>query len=174
MEKGEPIIDKASVAVVVNDPAFNEQVEETLVDLVSKAVNITPDNIRVTNLDYATMAVSQPAVDTGLSQRQQLLLLALGGGALLLVILLVVLLLALRARKKRRIQAAEAAQAEAERQQQLELQKEIEDHKKMLRDEAEASTNAKENAITDEIRSFAEQNPAVAAALLRSIMREEK
>ena len=40
MEKGEPIIDKASVAVVVNDPAFNEQVEETLVDLVSKAVNI--------------------------------------------------------------------------------------------------------------------------------------
>ena len=174
MEKGEPIIDKASVAVVVNDPAFNEQVEETLVDLVSKAVNITPDNIRVTNLDYATMAVNQPVADTGLSQRQQLLLLALGGGALLLVILLVVLLLALRARKKRRERAAEAAQAEAERQHQLELQKEIENHKKMLRDEAEASTNAKENAITDEIRSFAEQNPAVAAALLRSIMREEK
>ena len=36
MEKGEPIIDKASVAVVVNDPAFNEQVEEITGGTISK------------------------------------------------------------------------------------------------------------------------------------------
>lgn len=44
----------------------------------------------------------------------------------------------------------------------------------MLRDEAEANVNAKENAITNEIREFAKENPEITAALLRSLMREEK
>lgn len=44
IEKGEPIIDEASVAVVVNDPAFDTQVEETLVQLYPKR-QYSPDNI---------------------------------------------------------------------------------------------------------------------------------
>lgn len=38
----------------------------------------------------------------------------------------------------------------------------------------EANVNTKENAITNEIREFAKENPEITAALLRSLMREEK
>ena len=175
-EKGEPIIDEASVAVVVNDPAFDTQVEETLVQLISKAVNISPDNIKVSNLQYATdTQVSAPGA-FGLSQ-QQILLIAIGGIVLLLLLILIIVLVA-HSRKRKKQAAAEAAAAEAaaaaEQQRQLDAQREIEEHKKMLRDEAEANINAKEDAITDEIRNFAKENPEITAALLRSLMREEK
>ena len=89
-------------------------------------------------------------------------------------------MLSARSRKRKKLTAeaqadAEAqAAAEAERQKELDAQREIEEHKKMLRDEAEANVNAKENAITNEIREFAKENPEITAALLRSLMREEK
>lgn len=178
IEKGEPIIDEASVAVVVNDPAFDTQVEETLVQLISKAVNISPDNISVSNLQYTTQEVSSPLGTFDLSQRQLLLI---GIGAVILILLIVlIIVLSARSRKRKKLAAealaaAEAqAAAEAERQKELDAQREIEEHKKMLRDEAEANVNAKENAITNEIREFAKENPEITAALLRSLMREEK
>lgn len=178
IEKGEPIIDEASVAVVVNDPAFDTQVEETLVQLISKAVNISPDNISVSNLQYTTQEVSSPLGTFGLSQRQLLLI---GIGAIILILLIVlIIVLSARSRKRKKLAAeaqtaAEAqAAAEAERQKELDAQREIEEHKKMLRDEAEANVNAKENAITNEIREFAKENQEITAALLRSLMREEK
>ena len=178
IEKGEPILDKATVAVVVNDPAFDTQVEETLVKLISKAVNISSDNISVSNLQYATQDVSSPMGSFGLSQ-QQLMLLGIGAVVLILLILLVIFLSARsRKRKKQAMELAAAAEAqaaaEAEKQKELDAQREIEEHKKMLRDEAEANVNAKENAITNEIRDFAQKNPEITAALLRSLMREEK
>lgn len=89
IEKGEPIIDEASVAVVVNDPAFDTQVEETLVQLISKAVNISPDNISVSNLQYTTQEVSSPLGTFGLSQRQLLLI---GIGAVILILLIVLII----------------------------------------------------------------------------------
>lgn len=54
------------------------------------------------------------------------------------------------------------------------LQREIEEHKRQLQSEAMASSDEKENAITQEVRDFVKENPEITAALIRSMLREEK
>ena len=172
LEKGEPILKSASVAVIVDSPTFNNEEEETLIGLISKAVNITTDNIRVTNLNFGGQEeISPPTLGNGLSQRQ-LILIALCAVFFVLLILLVIILLVRRARKRKQREEEELEAAEIQRQQ--ELDREIEEHKRMLQSEAMASTNPKEDAITEEVREFASENPEITAALLRSLLREEK
>ncbi len=174
IERGEPILKKASVAVIVNDPEFDTETEETLVSLVSKAVNISTDNIKVTNLNFEVEPVGGPAPEgINLSKRQMILL---GLGALLLILLAIIAVVVLRKKKKLREKEEEEEQMleEAERQRQLDLQKEIEEHKKKLQNEAMAQAATKESAITEDVRSFAHDNPEITAALLRSLLREEK
>lgn len=172
LEKGEPVLERASVAVVVDDSAFNTEVEETLVDLISKAVNISRDNIRVTNLNFSTqddVDGQQPQMELS---RKQLLLFALLGLLLIFVATILVVFFVHRARKRRQKQEEELEAAELQRQQ--ELDREIEEHKRMLQNEARASATPKEDAITEEVREFANSNPEITAALLRSLLREEK
>jgi len=173
IERGEPILKKASVAVIVNDPDFDTETEETLVSLVSKAVNISTDNIKVTNLDFVTQPVAAPAPEgAGLSQRQILLLALVGLLFILLAIIIIVIFS--RRRKKRHEQEEEEMLEAAERQRQLDLQKEIEEHKRKLQNEALAQAATKESAVTEDVRGFAHDNPEITAALLRSLLREEK
>lgn len=167
IEKGEPILQRATVAVIVNDQNFNIDVEETLVDLISKAVNITSDNISVTNLNFDD---SQQTMGRGLTARQRLLLI-LGLSILFAILLVVVILLTLQAKKKKKL-AEEAAAAETATQD--DINREIEEHKRMLQNEALANSNQVESAITQEIRDFAKENPEITASLLRSLLKEEQ
>ncbi len=175
IEKGEPVLERATVAVIVNDPQFDAEVESTLTSLISRAVNIDTNNIRVTNLNFDTS--SQPAINpnpdenAGLSMRQWLLIGL--GGLLLLIILIVVIVILVRRAKKRKAEEEAALQAEEDRQQQMELDQKLEEHKRQLQNEAMAAVKTEENAIADEIRHFAQENPEIAAALLRSMLREE-
>ena len=99
---------------------------------------------------------------------------------MLLIIVLIVVLSILRKRKKKKQQeeeeaaAAAAELAESAVQTQEEIEREIEEHKRMLQNEALANSNQKENAITQEIRDFAKENPEITAALLRSMLKEEE
>lgn len=170
IEKGEPILQRATVAVIVNDDNFNIDVEETLVDLISKAVNITSDNIRVTNLNFGQGTQPTGAPGGGLSDRQRLLLI-LGIVLLLVIAILVVTLLLVQSRKKGKKDEEEEL---SEVPTQEDINKEIEEHKRMLQNEALAASNTKESAITEEIRTFAKENPEITASLLRSMLREEK
>lgn len=171
IEKGEPILQRATVAVIVNDQNFNIDVEETLVDLISKAVNITSDNIRVTNLNFGQATQPASATGDGLSDRQRLLLI-LGIVLLLVIAILVVTLLLVQGRKKSKKGEEEGELSEIPTQD--DINKEIEEHKRMLQSEALAASNTKESAITEEIRTFAKENPEITASLLRSMLREEK
>jgi flagellar biosynthesis/type III secretory pathway M-ring protein FliF/YscJ len=155
------------VAVIVDDPNFNIDVEETLIDLISKAVSITSDNISVTNLNFPSD--SQQTSGPGLSSRQRLLLI-LGLALLFVVLLLVAILVFLRMRKKKAEEEATAANPEDVGQS---IEKEIEEHKRMLQSEALANSNQMENAITQEIRDFAKENPEI-TALLRSMLKEDQ
>ena len=167
IEKGEPVLQRASVAVIVNDANYNIDVEETLIDLISKAVNITSDNISVTNLNFDD---SQQTMGRGLTARQRLLLI-LGLSILFVILLVVVILLTLQAKKKKKL-AEEAAAAETATQD--DINREIEEHKRMLQNEALANSNQVESAITQEIRDFAKENPEITASLLRSLLKEEQ
>ncbi len=177
IEKGEPILKKASVAVIVNDPNFDTQVEETLVDLISKSVNITADNISVTNLNISANQNNNSSTNWlanlgGLSLRQ---ILIIGIIALLLIVLIIVLVTTLTRRRKRRKEHEQETRFEAEEhERQQTLQREIEEHKRQLQSEAMASADEKENAITQEVRDFVKDNPEITAALIRSMLREEK
>lgn len=167
IEKGEPILQRATVAVIVDDPNFNIDVEETLIDLISKAVSITSDNISVTNLNFSD---ETKQTNAGLSSRQRLLLI-LGLALLFVVLLLVAILIFLRTRKKKAEEEAAGANPEDVGQS---IEKEIEEHKRMLQSEALANSNQVENAITQEIREFAKENPEITAALLRSMLKEDQ
>lgn len=172
IEKGEPVLQRATVAVIVNDSNYNIDVEETLIDLISKAVNISSDNISVTNLNFSD--AQQPVIGRGLTQRQRLLLI-LGLTLLLVVLLLVVILLVLGGKKKKKkAEEAAAAEAAAASVTMDDINREIEEHKRMLQSEALANSNQVESAITQEIRDFAKENPEITASLLRSLLREEQ
>ena len=169
IEKGEPVLQRASVAVIVNDENFNIEIEDTLIQLISKAVNITTDNISVTNLALGQTTPTSTSGD-GLSSRQRLLLIL--GLALLFIILIIIIVVALLLgrRKKKEDEDEEVAEIATEE----DIQREIEEHKRMLQSEALANSNPKESAITEEIRSFAQENPEITASLLRSLLREEQ
>lgn len=175
VEKGEPILKEASVAVVVNDAEFDVQKEEMLVNLISKAVNIGTDNIKVTNLNFAVQEASVPAADAAGLSKKQILIISLAGLFVLIAIVLTVLLL-LRRKKKKQTEEEEAAllQEQEEEQRQLALQREIEEHKRTLQNEAMAQATTKESAIADEVRDFAQHNPEITASLIRSLLREEQ
>ncbi len=103
------------------------------------------------------------------------LLIIIGSGvAVLLILLIVFLVLLIRRRKKRKKDAeAQALIDEAEEQRQ-QMEKEIAEHKLALQAEALANVNVKEDAIVEEVRAFAEQNPEITANLVRSLLKEEK
>lgn len=180
VEKGTGVITNASVAVVVNDPDFNVDRQNTLIDLISKAVSIEPAYIQVTNLDY-----TEAVTPTGGNILDDILgnpmLPLIAGGILLLVVLLVILFIFLGRRSKRKkaekeaaLLAAQAAAAESDNpEQSLEnLQQEIEEHKRMLRENA--GNISKEDAIVEEIRDFAKTNPEITASILRTMLKEEE
>lgn len=172
IEKGEPLLERATLAVIVDDNNFTLDVQDTLVALISRATNINTENIRVTNLQLGTQG-TEPAeptpTPTGLTARQRLILI-IGGVLLLLILILVIVILSLRAKKKRKKEEEAAAAALAS---QAEIDREIEEHKRMLQSEAFDAEVQKDNAITQEIRDFAKNNPEITANLLRSMLREE-
>ena len=51
IEKGEAILKEATVSVVVQDSNFDQQKQEDLIEMVSKAVNLGPESISVKNFD---------------------------------------------------------------------------------------------------------------------------
>ena len=59
-------------------------------------------------------------------------------------------------------------------EQRQQMEKEIAEHKLALQAEALANVNVKEDAIVEEVRAFAEQNPEITANLVRSLLKEEK
>lgn len=170
IERGQAIR-SASIAVIVNDNEFTEEKEDTLTELISKAVNLTEDNVYVTNLTVGD-ATAPAASNTwfGLTQFQLIIV----GVILFLILLLIILIVVLiRRRKKKKQQAAELAAAQAAEQQRLDVENAIAERKKKLQDEALANARPEENAIAEEIRQFADENPEITAELIRSMMKED-
>lgn len=176
LERGQAV-KSASIAVIVNDSDFTNEKEDTLVELVAKSVNLAKENVVVTNLQVGTAEpVDVPATPGRLTQRQILLLFIIAG-VLLLIIIIIIILLSIRRKKKAEDDDAKALQAmqEEEERQRKENERAILEHKKKLQDEAKnKAANPAENAIVNEVRDFAEENPEIAAALIRSMMKEEK
>lgn len=167
IEKGEAVLKNASVSVIVNDPDFTTEKQELLVQLISKGTNVMASNVQVTNLDFTEP--SAPGLAPGGILTRDMLVILIGG--LALITLLVILLAILMHRSKKKKLAAQAAAEEAAQVDQVQL--EIEQHKQQLMEEAQAASQTKEGAITEEIRNFAKENPEITANLIRSLLKED-
>ena len=175
LERGQAV-KSASIAVIVNDPDFTDEKEDILTSLISKSVNLSADNVAVTNLQVGTSEPADiPTVSRGLTQRQILLLIIIGG-VLLLLILILVLVLAARRRKKNAEDEEKRQQAllEEEEKRRKEQARAADEHLRKIKEDAQKSVDPNQSAVVEKVREFAEENPEVAAALIRSMMKEEK
>lgn len=166
IEKGQAVIKEATVAVVVNDSNFSTERRDLLVDLISKGVNISPNSISVTNLDFSEETETVPTI-ADIIQSNKLLIIIIAAGVALLIAIILIISSALR-KKNKEEQVAEEQDALKD------IRDEIDSHKKMLKESAEAANVTKENAITNEIKTFSKQNPEITASLIRSMLKEDE
>ncbi|MBE6906525.1 MAG: flagellar M-ring protein FliF [Ruminococcaceae bacterium] len=167
IEKGQAILKEASVAVVVKDSQFDQERHDNLVDLISKSVAIDPDSISVKNLDF-TGVDAEPASTEPEKLSTPVLIAIAGAAASLLILIIVLIVVAMRRRAKKALEQEEQESDNKIRN----LEEEIEQHKKQLLENAQV--NSKENAITNEIRTFANENPEITASLIRSMLKEDE
>ncbi|MBR2876101.1 MAG: hypothetical protein IKC01_03085, partial [Clostridia bacterium] len=180
IEKGNAILDRATVSVMVKQANLTNANREEITDIVSKSVDIAPENISVSSFVGEDVQVDEP-VDTGLFEKLAELPLwatiaiIAAVVAVVLLLILVPLIIIQRKRKKKKKDGMDEylQQIEEERAaEQLQLQQEIDRYKKELADIAMGDADPKDEAILKEVRNFAKANPKITANLLRSWIKD--
>ena len=180
IEKGNAILDKATVSVMVKQANLSNTNRDEIINIVSKSVDIDPENISVSSFvgeEPVDDVVIKPTFIEKLLELPlwQILLIF---GIILLVSLLLVLIPVIIISKKRKKKKKDGMeeylqQIEDERAaEQLQLQQEIDRYKKELADIAMGDSDPKDEAILKEVRNFAKANPKITANLLRSWIKE--
>ncbi len=165
VEKGNAILSRATVSVMVDEETMSEARRAELVSLISNSADIDPLFITVSSFHAAAAAPEDEAPqgeDT--APTVPLWVLIAAGAALLLVVLAVIVALLVRRRKRRLAALALADEAAADQS----LASRIESYQEQL----EAPSD-EEEAVLQEVRDFAKTNPEITANLLRSWLKEE-
>ena len=180
IEKGNAILDKATVSVMVKQANLSNTNRDEIIDIVSKSVDIEPENISVSSFvgeEPADDVVIKPTFIEKLLDLPLWQILLIFGIILLISLLLVLVpvIIISRKRKKKKKDGMEEylQQIEDERAaEQLQLQQEIDRYKKELADIAMGDADPKDEAILKEVRNFAKANPKITANLLRSWIKD--
>lgn len=170
--KNGPSIANASMTVAIADAGISDQARQNLREAVAQATGLALENVIVVGL--VTPIPDEPVdpVDgTQLIPGIDNMFVLIAAAALLALILILVVVFILRGRAKKKRLAAEAAAAEAEREEAERIQREIEDRKNQLKNAALGDVN--EDAITNEVKDFARNNPEITANLLRNWLKDE-
>lgn len=184
IESGNAILKRATISVMVNESDLTETRISELIGLVSGCTDIPTDLISVSAFDKSALNESDvteptaPLDETQESIFQKILSLPMqdyiliGIGFLVLVLVIVIVIAIIKRKKKARMQ--EEAEAEDRARAELELQKqfEINRYKKTLEDTAKGKIDPKNEAIVEEVREFAKNNPQIAANLIRTWLKE--
>lgn len=177
VEKGNAILERATVSVMVNEQSLTQARRDELISLISTSVDIAPELIFVSAFN-PTAAEPQSPDDVPVQSVQTIWELIpiwiyfVLGGALLLALALIVLLIVLARRRKARKRAQMEAEAAREEEARRQAEQEIDQYKELLVDAAKAGSSAKDDAIMSEVRDFAKDNPEITANLLRSWLKE--
>ena len=180
IEKGNAILDKATVSVMVKQANLSNTNRDEIVNIVSKSVDIDPENISVSSFvgeEPDDDVVIKPTFIEKLLELPLWQILLIFGVILLVALLLVLIpvIIISKKRKKKKKDGMEEylQQIEDERAaEQLQLQQEIDRYKKELADIAMGDADPKDEAILKEVRNFAKANPKITANLLRSWIKE--
>ncbi|MCI2047873.1 MAG: hypothetical protein LKJ90_09195 [Faecalibacterium sp.] len=175
IEKGNAAIDSATVSVLVDDTTLSNTEKEELIGLISKSTNIAETDIYVSTFDKTTGEGDVPASTTPVFSLSNMPWLLIGGIALGVLVIGGVILLILRRRaaaKERAVEDEKQRLVDEEAERRSKMEEEIANYKKQLSDAASAGIDEKNEAIVKDVRDFAKENPAIAANLLRSWLRE--
>ncbi len=174
IEKGNAALKSASISVMVDETNMTQTRRDELTSLVANSTGIAAENITVSAIDPNAIPEEEEPDTTDTTQQPTkvqiplFVWLALGVVALVLVVILVVWILLRRRAKRKQLQQ----QTELD-EQRAQMEQEIEQYKKQLSDAAKAATNPKDEAIINEVKGFAKENPEVTANLLRAWLKEE-
>lgn len=179
IEKDNVKLEKATVAISVNDNNLTEAKKQELIDAASKAANIQPADIVVTSfreIEKETPQTEPASVEEPKSLFANVddrIIIGAGAAAALLLILLFVLLIR---KKKKQLKEDEAlfnqAMAVSMEREEAELPEQ--------RAEEDAVDNAinrdikLQKAPVEEVKSFAKANPEIVAAMISSWLKEDE
>lgn len=175
VEKGNAVLSRATISVLVDESNLDTTRQQELISLISNATDIAPAYITVSAMDAAALTVpTQTDTQTQTTGLPIWVFIAIGVGVLLLILIIVVLIL-----RRRRRQADETEELETEDLAAEELseadaaeQEEIDAYKRELEDAAKSAVDKKDEALVNDIRNFAKENPEITAALLRNWLKE--
>lgn len=167
-EKAQGVVKDASISVVVaNENGYLSRDERNgIIQLVKNATNISEDKVSVFCREIDSPIPNPPDPNPNWVNRRLAIILALCGFILLVVALIIILIIVNSMKKKMRKQQ-EASQAEIESLQGL-----IEETNNRSLEEAAEAHNKAEKAAETEVREFAQKNPEIAAAIIRSMLKE--
>jgi flagellar basal-body M-ring protein/flagellar hook-basal body protein fliF len=185
IEKDNTTLVDASLAVSVADSSLTDAKRQNIVSLVSDATNVPETNITVVDLlapePAATDepgATAQPIEETpaqAFSLQKYLPYLIAGAGVLFLLIIAFIVFAVLRRRKKAvKPKVKTKVRTEAEELEDAIAQSELDEadaQRRKLRDAALASVT-RDNAVADEVKQFANENPEITASLIRAWLKE--
>lgn len=171
-QKSQGVVKDASISVVVtNENGYLSRDEKNgVIQLVKNATNINEDKISV----FCRESGKPTIIDDGesqntkwdLSKKKFLLMIGLCG-LVLLAVIAVIIFIVLRSMKKKMKKQKEESEAAIQ-----ELQETIEENNKKSLEEAAEEHLKSEKAAEMEVREFAKNNPEIAAALIRSMLKE--
>lgn len=180
VEKGNYVLDRVTVSVMVKQANLSNTTRDEITDIVSKSVDVAPENISVSSFvgekPQDDVVVNKTFIEKLAELELWKLILIFGVIVLivLLIILIPVIIIAKKRKKKKKDGMEEyLQQIEDERAaEQLQLQQEIDRYKKELADLAMGDADPKDEAILKEVRNFAKANPKITANLLRSWIKD--
>ena len=180
VEKGNYVLDRVTVSVMVKQANLSNTNREEITDIVSKSVDVAPENNSVSSFVGEKPQDDVVVNKTFIEKLAELELwkLILIFGIIVLIVLLIILVPVIIISKKRKKKKKDGMeeylqQIEDERAaEQLQLQQEIDRYKKELADLAMGDADPKDEAILKEVRNFAKANPKITANLLRSWIKD--
>lgn len=178
IESGNAILKRATVSVLVDDSKLTTPRKEELVELVSGCTDIPEDLISVSAFnvpesDEDSSDDGEKDSVPGLLNLPMWVYIAAGVALLLIIIVIIVIVTTVKRKKKAKLEALAEAEEQARIEEENRKQQEIDNYKLSLEEIAKGKVNPKDEAILEEVRNFAKENPQVTANLLRSWMKEE-
>lgn len=169
-EKEQGVVKDASISVVVtNDTGYLSRDERNgVIQLVKNATNINEDKISVFCRELGKSINPEPGPGPNPVPDYKRLIILIGlCGLVLLIVILIVILMIVRSMKKKMKKQQEESDAAIQT-----LQETIEENNKKSLAEAAEEHSKTEKAAEIEVREFAKNNPEIAAALIRSMLKE--
>ena len=172
VEKGNAYIKRGTVSVIVDERNLTEDRRLDIIDIISKSADIAPEFIALSALNPPPPPIPpiepEPEIVVSWWSTLPFWVYIAAACAVALIVILIIIFMFLRRRAAR----LAAEREEALIQEQETMMDEIEKYKQELADAAMATVNAKDDAITNEIRQFARENPEITANLLRNWLKE--